>query len=58
MLGKIEGKRTMGQQRMRQLDNINGPNGRELEQTLGGRGGQGSLACCSPWGRAELDTTC
>ena len=58
MLGKIEGKRTMGQQRMRQLDSINGPNGRELEQTLGGSGGQGSLACCSPWGRAGLDTTC
>ena len=25
-------------------------NGHELEQTLGD-GGQGSLACCSPWGR-------
>ena len=57
MLGKIEGKRTMGQQRMRQLDSINGPNGRELEQTLGGSGGQGSLACCSPWSFEESDMT-
>ena len=26
-------------------------NGHELEQTLGDSEGQGSLACCSPWGR-------
>ena len=32
-------------------------NGHELGQTLGGGEGQGSLACCSPWGRKELDTT-
>ena len=32
-------------------------NGREFEQTLGDGEGQGSLACCSPWGRRELDTT-
>ena len=31
--------------------------GCEFEQTLGDGGGQGSLACCSPWGRKELDTT-
>ena len=24
-------------------------NGREFEQALGDSGGQGSLACCSPW---------
>ena len=29
----------------------------ELEQTLGDREGQGSLECCSLWGRKELDTT-
>ena len=28
----------------------------ELEQALGVVDGQGSLACCSPWGRKELDT--
>ena len=31
--------------------------GHEFEQTLGVGDGQGSLACCSPWGRKELDTT-
>ena len=29
----------------------------EFEQTLGGSEGQGSLACCSPWGHKELDMT-
>ena len=32
-------------------------NGHEFEQTLGGGDGQGSLPCCSPWGRKESDTT-
>ena len=32
-------------------------NGRELGQALGDGEGQGSLACCSPWGRKESDTT-
>ena len=31
--------------------------GHEFEQTLGNSDGQGSLACCCPWGRKELDTT-
>ena len=31
--------------------------GYEFEQALGVGDGQGSLACCSPWGRKELDTT-
>ena len=30
-------------------------NGHEFEQTLGDGEGQGSLACCSPRGRKELD---
>ena len=29
----------------------------EFEQALGVGDGQGSLACCSPWGHKELDTT-
>ena len=33
-------------------------NGHELGQTPGDGEGQGSLACCSPWGQKELDTTC
>ena len=32
-------------------------NGHEFEQAPGAGDGQGSLACCSPWGRKELDTT-
>ena len=32
-------------------------NGHEFEQTPGDTEGQGSLACCSPRGHKELDTT-
>ena len=32
-------------------------NGNEFEQTQGDGEGQGSLACCSPWGSKELDMT-
>ena len=32
-------------------------NGHEFEEALGVGDGQGDLACCSPWGRKELDTT-
>ena len=32
-------------------------NGHEFEQALGVRDGQGSLACCSPRGHKESDTT-
>ena len=32
-------------------------NGHEFEQTSGDREGQGSLACCSPWGHKELNTS-
>ena len=32
-------------------------NGREFEQALGDGKGLGSLACCSPWGCKESDTT-
>ena len=31
--------------------------GHEFEQALGVGDGQGSLACCSPWGCKDLDTT-
>ena len=33
------------------------PNGHEFEQAPGVGGGQGGLACCSPWGCKELDMT-
>jgi len=32
-------------------------NGHEFEQAPGVGDGQGGLACCSPWGRKESDTT-
>ena len=32
-------------------------NGHKFEQTLGDGEGQGSLACCNPWARKELDVT-
>ena len=31
--------------------------GHEFEQALGVGDGHGSLACCSPWGRKESDST-
>ena len=31
--------------------------GHEFEQVSGVADGQGSLACCNPWGRKESDTT-
>ena len=54
MLGKIEGRRR-GRQRIRWLDGITELNGLESEQTPGVGEGQGSLACCSPWGCKESD---
>ena len=32
-------------------------NGSEFKQPRGVGDGQGSLACCSPWGHKKLDTT-
>ena len=32
-------------------------NGHQFKQTQGDSEGQGSLECCSPWGREESDTT-
>ena len=57
MLGKIEGRRR-GWQRTRWLDGRDGwLDGLEFEKAPGVGDGLGSLACCSPWGRKELDTT-
>ena len=49
ILGKIDGRRR-GWQRMRWLDGIMDSVDRDSE-------GQGSLACCSPWGFKESGTT-
>ena len=57
MLGKIEGRRRRGWQRMRWLDGITDLMGHEFEQAWGYGEGQGSLVCCSPWGLKEADMT-
>ena len=57
MLGKIDGRRRRGQQRMKMVGWHPQLNGHEFEPALGDSVGQGSLTCCSPWGRKEQDTT-
>ena len=42
---------------MRWSDGITDLIGHESVQAPGVSDGQGSLACCSPWGRKESDTT-
>ena len=56
MLGKIEGKRRRGKQRMRWSDSITNSMDMHLIK-LGDSGGQRSLAGYSPWGQKELDPT-
>ena len=57
MLGKIEGGRRRGRQRMRWLDGITD----SVDMTLGILQelvmDKGGLACYSPWGHKESDTT-
>ena len=57
MLGKVEGRRRRGQQMMKGLDGHHPLDEHEFEQTPGVGDGQGSLACCSPWGCKESDRT-
>ena len=54
MLGGIGGRRRRGRQRM---DGITDSVDVSLSELPGVGDGQGGLACCSPWGRKESDTT-
>ena len=56
MLGRIEGKRRRGRQRMRWSDGITDSMDMDLGR-LGVGDGQGSLACCGSWGHKESDMT-
>ena len=49
MLGKIEGRMTEEEM----VGWHHRLNGHEFEQALGDGEGQGSLACCNPWGLKE-----
>ena len=56
MLGKIKGKR----RRVTEDEMVGWHHrlsGREFKQTLGDGEGHGGLACCSPWGCRESDTS-
>ena len=57
MLGKIEGGRRRGQQRIKMVRWHNRLNENEFKQAPGDGEGQGSLACCRPWDHNESDTT-
>ena len=57
MLGRTEGRTREARQRMTRLNSYHQLNGHEFEQILGNSDGQGSLACCNPWGCKESDMT-
>ena len=57
MLGKIEGRRRRGCQRMSWLDGVTDAMDVRLGQTSGDGVGQGGPVCCSPESGKELDTT-
>ena len=56
MLGGIGGRRRRGRQRMKWLDGITDSMDMSLSK-LRELVMEGGLACCSPWGRKESDTT-
>ena len=57
ILGKIEGGRRRGWQRMRWFDGITDLMDMIVSRPPGVGDGQVSLACCSPWGLKESDMT-
>ena len=56
LIGKTEGKRRSGPQRMRRLDDITDSTDMSLRKFRDSEG-QGSLVCCSSWDHKESDTT-
>ena len=60
MLRKIEGRRRRLRMFITEDEMVGWLHqlyGHEFEKALGHGEGQGSLACCSPWGHKELGTT-
>ena len=57
MLGRIEGRRRRGQQRMRWLDGITDSMDMSLSRLRELVMNREAWLCCSPWGRKELDIT-
>ena len=57
MLGKTGGRRRRRATEDKMVGCHHQLDGHEFEQAPGVGDGQGSLACCSPWGHKESDKT-
>ena len=57
MLGKIEGRRRRGQQRMRWLDGITDLMDMSLSKLQEMLKDTEAWVCCNPWGNKESDMT-
>ena len=57
MLGKTEGKRSIGATENEMVGWHHGLDGHKFEQALGVGDGQGSVGCYSPWSHKESNMT-